>query len=581
MAQEATLYCGEQTVPWGKLAYAIVLLEKVSQDGKVSRALKRLSSTNPGPEYGSSFSSLPAYRLVQNTTGMFRREDKGNSLTMRYTLEELVSFLAAFRASRLHDTIYALLNLSSDAETTSAVGPGSLRRARTQMFTTPSRIKKFEVNYDTDILEVYIDFLQHAISSSNSLDIICRPWAPDRGWKANGDEHRVNLPSWIPNLSRKPFQQTHLGDMVRHNPNPLVGAATFRFTFYNASSVKEPKFEFDKKRKLLSVQGFEAGHIEECWDSGSFGNVPGQWLRAGGWNEEKELPPSLLWRTLVADRTSRGEDPDVLSPMVFQSAVKNRGISYGFETHRLIYESTNSMVTDLFRHVQSVVWNRRLVRVGGSFPQWLEKNSGVKIGPKSRARVAPKGDEKKKEEDSNKEQPVQKPVATEEVEQSNLEEESEQSDRESEDEENIASETPQPVNEAVETLEEGTNQNHNDRNRSWKRGEMGLAPSNARVGDLVCIVFGCSVPLVLRKLTPSRESRREVENGDLHSGKGFPSSTIPEEAGTINQDSPSTDDSAIYMLVGECYIDHMMDGEAMAYFDAVSAEQPAQTFVLK
>ena len=31
------------------------------------------------------------------------------------------------------------------------------------------------------------------------------------------------------------------------------------------------------------------------------------------------------------------------------------------------------------------------------------------------------------------------------------------------------------------------------------RSNIGLAPKSARMGDLVCILFGCSVPVVLRR----------------------------------------------------------------------------------
>ena len=69
---------------------------------------------------------MPAYRLVQNTTGLFRGKDERGFKTWRYTLEELVSFLAAFKASRSHDTIYAILGLASDFEPKHAARPRSI-----------------------------------------------------------------------------------------------------------------------------------------------------------------------------------------------------------------------------------------------------------------------------------------------------------------------------------------------------------------------------------------------------------------------------------------------------------------------
>jgi hypothetical protein len=55
----------------------------------------------------------------------------------------------------------------------------------------------------------------------------------------------------------------------------------------------------------------------------------------------------------------------------------------------------------------------------------------------------------------------------------------------------------------------------------------GLAPPKTTNGDIVCVLFGCSVPVVLRKC----------------------------------QTNNSTDDK--YTFVGECYVHGMMDGEAL------------------
>jgi hypothetical protein len=51
---------------------------------------------------------------------------------------------------------------------------------------------------------------------------------------------------------------------------------------------------------------------------------------------------------------------------------------------------------------------------------------------------------------------------------------------------------------------------------------FGLAPDKAAVGDLLCILYGCSVPVVLRKLAHGQ-----------------------------------------YQFIGECYVHGMMDGEAL------------------
>jgi hypothetical protein len=71
-----------------------------------------------------------------------------------------------------------------------------------------------------------------------------------------------------------------------------------------------------------------------------------------------------------------------------------------------------------------------------------------------------------------------------------------------------------------------------------KRGDLGLAPEMAEKGDLVCILYGCSVPVIIREL------------------------------GAGNHE-----------LIGECYIHGMMDGKAMEV--QASNEIPRQMFKLQ
>jgi hypothetical protein len=519
VARRAKVHCGDDYIYWNELADAVALLEKVGRDGTINRILRTLATSNHPAEDIGSFSSLPAYRLVQNSTGMFRGKDKKLNKTWRYTLEELVSFLAAFEASRLHDSIYALLGLASD------IGPGTatleegVRRAGlTFQLGQPADV--IEVNYNTPPLEVFKNFLRYAVQRSQSLDILCRPWAPSSGVDANGQRQEITLPSWITSLSRKPFRPTEQRNMVRFNPDPLVGPATFRHRLYSASGLRTPTFEYVEnygpESTLVRVEGFQLGVIGEIWDSGEFGNVPSSWLRAGGWEKASDLPPGELWRTLVADRNANGDDPDRWYPMVFQSAVKARGIVYGLETRRLIDESTNAMVAELFRRVEAVVWNRRLIRGQGEFMTWL---SGGK-----------KGD---KEED-----------------------------------------------EKLLSLS------------SLYKGALGLAPSSAQRGDHICIIFGCSVPLILRSAgseQPTQQQQRDlpavspslVEASSMDSSQ--PGHQRNNSTSVVEACSESSDEShkrgERYTLIGECYLDHMMDGEAMTYY--TDQDLDARSFILE
>jgi hypothetical protein len=67
------------------------------------------------------------------------------------------------------------------------------------------------------------------------------------------------------------------------------------------------------------------------------------------------------------------------------------------------------------------------------------------------------------------------------------------------------------------------------------RGYISLIPPNSKVGNIVCILFGSQTPFMLR---PESERRSE-----------------PME--TVNS-------LGIYTLVGECYINGIIDGEMLA-----------------
>ncbi|OCK75857.1 HET-domain-containing protein [Lepidopterella palustris CBS 459.81] len=82
-----------------------------------------------------------------------------------------------------------------------------------------------------------------------------------------------------------------------------------------------------------------------------------------------------------------------------------------------------------------------------------------------------------------------------------------------------------------------------------KRGRIGLVHRNTKEGDLVCILYGCSVPVVFRKFKKPQE---EVQ------ADGKPD---PPRA----QYNATGDNEWYYELIGPCYLHGMMGGEAIAF----------------
>jgi len=249
------------------------------------------------------------------------------------------------------------------------------------------------------------------------------------------------MPSWVVDLSRKPFREAQDGKMIRYNPSPLVGAMGSRGRAFKASGSEPMIVDFspgELPAQQMTAKGFKVCTIEYIWASAEFGNVPAVWLKVGGWRSVQDYPPDELWRTLVANRNRAGDEPDPSYPAILRSAVKDRGINYGIRTDQLIHQSATATVSEVFHRVQDVVWRRKLFRTEREYMELLTGNGNV--------------------------------------------------------------------------------------------GALGLAPDGANKGDCIVVLFGCSVPLVLRPI--------EIQG------------------------------QTTYKIIGECYVDCMMDGEALAYRQA-------------
>jgi hypothetical protein len=337
--------------------------------------LMRVGTYGFNPQSLGDIPALPASRLVRATNELFRKTDDGRIKDLLYTLESLVSELGPFQSSRPHDIIYAVLGLASD------VKPQKLLRLRgvseeQQRVNKRNRnmqvfkmlggaiLDEFPVDYDKSALEVFKIFVKIAVQRSESLDIICRPWAPEKERdEESGQWKPIKLPSWIPNLSGQPFERQKNGKMLRKNPDILVGSPRSGRRTYNASGSEQMYCFIDllhDNPSTMKVDGFILGKIESLFESAQFGNVPASWLEAGGWINDTDLPLESLWRTMVADRGPNGSNPPRWYPRAFAYGAREFGLTYGFNIHTLLHHTQCSIVAELFRRVYSVIFNRRL-----------------------------------------------------------------------------------------------------------------------------------------------------------------------------------------------------------------------------
>jgi hypothetical protein len=416
LAREATVHCGDESVHWQDFADAIGLfvvnfdsiraLFRQSQDDKIFRNYKSFNELEP----------LGAKVLVDAITNTFRKSVDGKLFEPVSDLETLVSSLSTFESSDPRDTIFALLNIARESLLPETRGENAIGPPKP--------------NYERDLLEVYTDFLEWVVYSTDSIDIICRQWAIPERPKPGGRKsptQLVTLPSWVQTNSKSPWGTQEQGFNGRINGDSLVGRAGRRR--YNASHGKKPDVQFGRRRKQpdgqqpanrvnsapsnfavnvasfnipdkfdgpngkespshrLRVKGVEIDRI--TWTHGpvSRGVITKECLEKGGWKNNGQLlakVPDKLWRTLVADRNAEGENPPPWyhrAALHFMALADNNG---HIGTREILDQGGSPddilppIVIEYLKRVQSVTWNRKFLE---GTPQADDSKQLFGLGP--------------------------------------------------------------------------------------------------------------------------------------------------------------------------------------------------------
>jgi hypothetical protein len=206
----------------------------------------------------------------------------------------------------------------------------------------------------------------------------------------------------------------------------------------------------------IHPMGFILGTVRGCSDLMRDAIVPGDWLTRLGWyNDYNNHVPELVWRMLVADRTSTGgELPDWYRRACLHCLKDSRLVNSKGDLNTNtppLATRLDSMTSIYLKRLRSVIWRRRIIQAQSQLPQ---------------------------------------------------------------------------DNDLL----------------------FGLAPERCREGDIICIIEGCSVPVVLRT------KKNPVKSAPLGS-------------------------SGVYELIGEAYVHRKMYGEAV--HDMRHIEKHQQTFTLE
>ena len=242
LARDATLHYGDKAVVWSDFADAVALLVKAYD--AIKKLFHKSTEYNNDPDYLGDIKALGANILVDISGNIFRKSANGEKTEPLFGLEALVADLTRFEASDPKDTIYALLSIAQD---TAQISP-HVHHQPEQHQIIP--------DYSKTKVQVYKDFTEFCIKKSNSLDIICRHWAPaGRRSTATGDHprtrsnakestaHPVKLPSWVPLLSESTFGNPEDAPNGRVNGDSLVGHPDHKH--YNAAAGLPAEVRFE------------------------------------------------------------------------------------------------------------------------------------------------------------------------------------------------------------------------------------------------------------------------------------------------------------------------------------------------
>ncbi|KAI0019279.1 heterokaryon incompatibility protein-domain-containing protein [Xylariomycetidae sp. FL0641] len=196
LANDATIYCGQDQLPWTVFAVAVELFVEVeTATHRLSEVMQKSPKYFYVPGFFEYVSELGASLLVTATGSIFRKDklpseiDIAELMSRRslLSLENLVSTLFVFDSAEPRDAIYSLLAIARDttpyAEVTTMIENDKESLVRETMGTYLEK-KPFPVDYGRPFVDVCQDFVSFCIGRnsvtdpSRALDVLCRPWAP-------------------------------------------------------------------------------------------------------------------------------------------------------------------------------------------------------------------------------------------------------------------------------------------------------------------------------------------------------------------------------------------------------------------
>ncbi|KAH7356189.1 heterokaryon incompatibility protein-domain-containing protein [Pyrenochaeta sp. MPI-SDFR-AT-0127] len=163
-AKRASIRIGDTVASWIDFADAVELFN--DRIHGIRAIYKDTLMFKKEPDALSLVESSAANALVTIARSIFRKTDKGGILYSLLDLETLVFKSGQFSATDARDVIYALVGIANDRESHSSL-PAEI----------PVKSAIFTPDYSKPHLDVYSEFFEYVLERSSSLDVICRHWA--------------------------------------------------------------------------------------------------------------------------------------------------------------------------------------------------------------------------------------------------------------------------------------------------------------------------------------------------------------------------------------------------------------------
>lgn len=434
--------------------------------------------------------------LSEEERTLIEEYDAGGTIEYQLTLEELIDVLYPHEVSDYRDTIYAVLSLAKD---TNRRRLPATRKPLAQSITSPKDYHNIQPDYSKDVFEVYKDFTEYCTQrqSMYPLDIICRPWVPRSIQRMFAESEPAKQNLVAPHL----FEALRMEEMRWVYTRSLASwmPTTERLAFDHTQSpqrrtgdslVGPPDRPIYRATKSFTADisfGESMQHIRS----------PGQRLRKEGLDTPGGVVRAISDGTLSA----KGIQLDIIDILSshYEGIITEKWLLIGGWSGQRSRQGNQQPLPD-------ALW--RTMVADRDLP------GGTSIKPEFRE--ACKQAIGYRDEHNN--------ICT-------------------------SSLVHQGNDKLSKFLKRVNDVAWNRRLfRTEKLKRLGLGPLHAAERDILCVLYGCSVPVVLRA---------------LRDGQG-------KETGE-------------YRLIGECYLDGMMDGEAVSesHLEQSRIEKSEKIFVLR